>query len=195
MHVSENVVCYWILTLKTHIYIYLCTLTISEQMAKKMIIGFIDFFYPPFCRIMPLQTFRYAACGGANTLLDIFIFFISYNFILHKQDLNLGFMALKPYSSSLFISFSITFLTGFFLMRNIVFTQSTLHGRVQLFRYFVLVIICLFLNYIFIKLFVEQWHIYPTVAKWLTPVIVVSFSYLTQKNFTFKSDPNHQLDK
>ncbi len=194
MHVSENVVCYWILTLKTHIYIYLCTLTISEQMAKKMIIGFIDFFYPPFCRIMPLQTFRYAACGGANTLLDIFIFFISYNFILHKQDLNLGFMALKPYSASVFISFCISFPTGFFLMRNIVFTQSTLHGRVQLFRYFVLVIICLFLNYIFIKLFVEQWHIYPTVAKVLTTVIVVSFSYLTQKNFTFKADQNQQVD-
>src|SRR5260370_11022794 len=165
MHVSENVVCYWILTLKTHIYIYLCTLTISEQMAKKMIIGFIDFFYPPFCKIMPLQTFRYAACGGANTVLDIFIFFISFNFILHKQDLDLGLIVVKPHIASFIISFCITFPIGFLLNRNIVFTQSTLHGRVQLFRYFVMVMICLLLNYIFIKLFVEQFHIYPTIAK------------------------------
>jgi putative flippase GtrA len=163
-------------------------------MAKKWIIAFIDFFYPPFSRIMPLQTFRYAACGGGNTLLDIFIFFISYNFILHKQDLDLGFMVFKPYSASVLISFCISFPTGFFLMRNVVFTQSTLHGRVQLFRYFLLVIICLFLNYIFIKLFVEQWHIYPTVAKVLTTIIVVSFSYLTQKNFTFKAEQNEQID-
>jgi putative flippase GtrA len=77
---------------------------------------------------------------------------------------------------------------GFFLMRNIVFTESTLHGRVQLFRYFVLVVICLLLNYIFIKLFVEQFHIYPTFAKILTTIIVVAFSYLTQKNFTFKAE-------
>lgn len=161
-------------------------------MAKKMIISFIDFFYPPFSRIMPLQTFRYAACGGANTLLDIFIFFISFNFILHKQDLQLGFLTLKPHVASFLISFCITFPIGFLLNRNIVFTGSTLHGRVQLFRYFVLVVICLLLNYIFIKLFVEQFHIYPTVAKILTTLIVVAFSYLTQKNYTFKTHPDQQ---
>jgi len=163
-------------------------------MAKKMIISFIDFFYPPFSRIMPLQTFRYAACGGTNTLLDIFVFFISFNFILHKQDVQLGFLTIKPHVASFLISFCISFPVGFFLMRNIVFTGSTLHGRVQLFRYFVLVVICLLLNYIFIKLFVEQFHIYPTVAKILTTLIVVAFSYLTQKNYTFKTHPDRQTN-
>jgi putative flippase GtrA len=163
-------------------------------MPKKLIISFIDFFYPPFSKLMPLQTFRYAACGGGNTLLDIFMYFISFNFILHKQDLNLGFMVFKPHIASIMLSFCITFPTGFFLMRNIVFTQSTLHGRVQLFRYFVLVLICLLLNYIFIKLFVEQFHIYPTIAKILTTVIVVTFSYLTQKNYTFKAESDESVD-
>jgi putative flippase GtrA len=157
-------------------------------MAKKWIISFIDYFYPPFTRFMPLQTFRYAACGGANTLLDIVMYAIGYNFILHKQDLNLGVLVMKPHIASIIIAFCVSFPTGFFLMRNIVFTQSTLHGRVQLWRYFVLVVICLFLNYVFIKLFVEQFHFYPTVAKILTTVIVVTFSYLTQKNYTFKAD-------
>jgi putative flippase GtrA len=84
------------------------------------------------------------------------------------------------------ISFLITFPTGFFLMRNIVFTGSTLRGRVQLIRYFTLVLICIILNYIFIKLFVEQFGIYPTIAKALTTIIVVLFSYATQRHFTFK---------
>ena len=163
-------------------------------MAKKMIISFIDFFYPPFSRIMPLQTFRYAACGGTNTLLDIFMYFISFNYILHKQDLDLGFMVISPHVASFLMSFCISFPVGFFLMRNVVFTQSTLHGRVQLFRYFVLVVICLLLNYIFIKLFVEQFHIYPTVAKILTTFIVVAFSYLTQKNYTFKADQKQPVN-
>ena len=163
-------------------------------MAKKMIISFIDFFYPPFSRIMPLQTFRYAACGGTNTLLDIIMYFVSFNYILHKQELNLGFMVISPHVASFLMSFCISFPVGFFLMRNIVFTQSTLHGRVQLFRYFVLVVICLLLNYIFIKLFVEQFHIYPTVAKILTTFIVVAFSYLTQKNYTFKADQKQSVN-
>jgi putative flippase GtrA len=133
-------------------------------MIKKWITGLIDFFYPPFSKLMPVQTFRYAACGGTNTLLDIFLYFVSYHFILHERFVNLGIVTISPY-----------------------FPNSILRGRVQLFRYFLLVVICLGLNYVFIKLFVEQFHLYATVAKILTTVIVVSFSYLTQKNFTFKT--------
>ena len=135
---------------------------------------------------MPLQTFRYAACGGANTLLDIFIFFISFNYILHKQILHLGFLAFEPYIAAFLIAFCVSFPTGFILMRHIVFPESRLRGKVQLFRYFLLVVICIWLNYFFIKLFVETFHIFPTIAKILTTFIVVSFSYITQKYFTFK---------
>jgi putative flippase GtrA len=155
-------------------------------MLKKTIISFIDFFYPPFSRLMPLQTFRYAACGGANTLLDIFVFFISYNYILDKQNLDLGFFVFKPHIAAFIMAFCVSFPVGFMLMRKVVFSESTLHGRVQLFRYFVLVVVCIALNYIFLKLFVEQFHIYPTIAKIFTTLIVVAFSYLTQKKYTFK---------
>jgi len=157
-----------------------------RQIAKQRIISFIDFFYPPFSRIMPVQTFRYAACGGASTALDIVMYWFSFNFILHKNNVHLGFVTISAYVASVFIAFCFSFPTGFFLNRHISFPGSTLHGRIQLFRYFMLVIICIGLNIVFIKLFVEQCHIYPTIAKVLTTVIVVCFSYVTQKNFTFK---------
>jgi putative flippase GtrA len=163
-------------------------------MMKTHLINFIDFFYPPFGRFMPLQTFRYAVCGGTNTLLDIFMYFVSYHFILHERNVNLGIVTISPYVLAFIMSFCISFPTGYFLNKNIVFPQSTLLGRVQLFRYFLLVIICLGLNYIFIKLFVEQFHLYATVAKILTTIIVVSFSYLTQKNFTFKAERNQSAE-
>ncbi len=146
----------------------------------------IDFFYPPFKKFLNLQTFRYIVCGGTNTFIDILIYFISYNFILHKQVIFLGFIAIKPHIMAFIMSFIISFPTGFYLNRNVVFTGSTLRGRVQLFRYLLLVVICVILNYVFIKLFVEQFNIFPTVAKILTTVIVVSFSYVTQRYFTFK---------
>ncbi|WP_240966293.1 GtrA family protein [Pseudoflavitalea sp. G-6-1-2] len=158
-------------------------------MLKDWIIQTIDFFYPPFKKWMPKQTFRYAACGGGNTLLDIFIYYISYNFILNKQIVHTPVGAISPHVMAIFMAFIVSFPMGYFLNRFVVFPGSTLKGRVQLFRYFLLVVICIGLNYIFIKLFVEQCHIYPTVAKILTTVIVVSFSYLTQKQFTFKVEP------
>lgn len=134
-----------------------------------------------------MQTFRYAACGGGNTLLDIFIYFISYNFILRKEILYSPIGAISPYIAAFFIAFAVSFPMGFYLSRNIVFKGSHLRGRVQLFRYSLLVVVCIILNYVCIKLFVEQFGIYPTVSKILTTVIVVSFSYVTQKHFTFRA--------
>jgi putative flippase GtrA len=157
-------------------------------MLKGWILAIIDFFYPPFRKLMPIQTFRYAACGGGNTALDIFLYFISYNFILEKQVVFTPAGAISPHIAAFLIAFAISFPTGYLLNRYIVFPGSILRGRVQLFRYFLLVVLCVFLNYIFIKLFVEHLHLYPTVSKILTTVIVVSFSFVTQKNFTFKAE-------
>jgi len=156
-------------------------------MPRNFIISFIDRFYPPFRKLVNLQTFRYVACGGSNTLLDIVMYFISYNYILQKRVVDLGFVAISPHIGAFIIAFCVSFPTGFWLMRSIVFTDSNLRGRVQLFRYFLLVAVCVILNYAFLKLFVEQWGIYPTPSKILTTVIVVSFSYLTQKHFTFRA--------
>lgn len=154
---------------------------------RKLILNFIDFFYPLFKRLMPLQTFRYAACGGFNTVLDISLFFVSYNYIFKKQLVHFRNIVISPHIAAFMLAFSVTFPVGFYLSRYVVFSGSVLRGRVQLFRYFLLVLACIALNYMFIKMFVEQFHIYPTLAKVFTTLIVVSFSYLTQKHFTFKT--------
>lgn len=162
-------------------------------MMKKLILSVIDSVYPAFSRFMPIQTFRYAACGGGNTLLDIFIYFVSYNFILQKDIMHTPIGAISPHIGAFLIAFCISFPTGYLLNRYIVFPGSSLKGRVQLFRYFLLVLVCILLNYTFIKLFVEQLGIFPTVAKILTTVIVISFSYLTQKHYTFKAETSGKV--
>ena len=84
------------------------------------------------------------------------------------------------------MAFFVSFPTGFLLNKYIVFSESNLRGRVQLIRYFMLVGVCLLFNYVFMKFFVEICHFYPTIAKILTTILVVCFSYVTQKKFTFK---------
>lgn len=156
-------------------------------MVKDRIVRIIDAFYPPFSKLMPVQTFRYAACGGGNTLLDILLYFVSYNFILTKQVVFTPAGPVSPHIAAFLLAFAISFPTGYLLNRFIVFPGSQLRGRIQLGRYFLLVLVCIALNYLFIKIFVEHFHIYPTISKGLTTIIVVSFSYATQKHFTFKS--------
>jgi len=154
--------------------------------ARNIITGIIDFFHKPFVKWIDLQTFRYLACGGSNTVLDILIYFISYNFILAKQPVDLSFITISPHIAAFLISFSISFPLGFLLSKYVVFTESNLKGRVQLFRYAVLVAINILLNYVFLKFFVEWCHLYPTPAKIITTAIVAVFSYISQRNFTFK---------
>lgn len=159
---------------------------ILETMPKQLIIRIIDFFYPPFRKIMPLQTFRYAACGGGNTLLGLIVYSVSYKYILKEQDLDLGFYAFKSHIAALFISFCVNFPLGFILMKYVVFNESNIRGRIQLFRYFIFFVFCLFLNYVLLKLFVEILGWYAIIAQIITTIIVVCVSYLTQKHFTFK---------
>ncbi len=153
---------------------------------RSLILKVIDFFYPLFRSVMPLQTFRYAACGGFNTMVDITLYILAITYLFTEPVVQMGPIAMKPHIAAFLASFMVSFPLGFYFSRYVVFTESTLRGRVQLVRYFVLVVACIGLNYIFIKFFVEQLHLLPAVAKILTTVIVVTFSYLSQKHFTFK---------
>lgn len=95
-------------------------------------------------------------------------------------------ITIAPHIAAFMISFSISFPLGFALSKYVVFTQSNLKGRIQLFRYALLVCMCVLLNYVFLKLFVEYFHFFPTPSKALTTAIVAVFSYISQRNFTFK---------
>ncbi len=153
---------------------------------KDLILRIIDFFYPPFSRLMPLQTFRYAACGGSNTLLDIILFHIFEKKFAPFGLFHFGAFAISTHIAAMIAAFSITFPIGFYLSRYVVFSESNLRGRIQLIRYFSMVLACFALNYMFLKVLIEQMHIEPTVSKIITTFFVVAFSYFSQKHFTFK---------
>jgi len=154
---------------------------------RKLLLSVIDFFYPWFKKLMPLQTFRYAACGGFNTCLDISLFFLSYNYIFSKSPIHIYFLTISPHIAAFLTGFCVTFPIGFYLSRYVVFQETTVRKREQLGKYFTVVLGCLILNYGFLKLFVEVFQWYPTPSKIFTTFFVVAFSYLTQKHYTFKT--------
>lgn len=153
---------------------------------RSLILSAVDLFYPVFRKLMPLQTFRYAACGGFNTSLDIFLFFVSYNYIVKKQPVHIGFITIGPHIAAFLIGFMVTFPIGFYLSRYVVFQETSVKKAKQLAKYFTVVFGCLLLNYAFLKIFVDVMGWYATPSKLLTTVFVVAFSYVSQKNFTFR---------
>ncbi len=153
---------------------------------RKFINSFIEFFYFDFFKFIPLQTFKYLACGGSTAVLDISVYFISYNFIFHKQPVPIGGIMMGAHIAAFIVSFLISFPYGFIMNKFIVFTTSELRGRVQLFRYGLTVISCIGLNYLFLKLFVEGFGWFATPSKILTTALVAVYSYFTQQYFSFK---------
>ncbi len=147
---------------------------------------FIDFFYPIFKRLMPLDTYRYAACGGMNTALALLVYFVCYHYIFDKTLVHLGYLVFKPHMAALFVSGIGSFFVGFILNKFIVFTTSILRGRIQLFRYLLSFLFNITLNYFMLKLLVEYLGQDVFYSQLLTTCIVITISYLTQKHFTFK---------
>ncbi len=156
------------------------------------IIKFIDIFYPIVKKFLPIETYRYAVTGGMNMVLDIILYYIFLHFVVDQKVIELGFIAISPHIAAFLMVFPITFSTGFFLAKYVTFTQSQLKGRKQLIRYVISVAGSIFLNYILLKVFVEYFGIYPTPSKLLTTSIVIIYSFLVQKFFTFKTG-KHQL--
>lgn len=161
-------------------------------MLARLITQILDWVYPLFRRLMPKQTFYYAACGGGNTLLGLVIFFVCENYVFDKQPVDLILVVLKSHKAAMVASFLFSFPTGFFLAKNVVFSGSHMRGRQQLLRYFLTNLFSLLLNYINLTVMVDWLQFYPTFAQIINTVIVVIFSYLAQKHFAFrkKKQPN-----
>ena len=155
-------------------------------MVHNQITALIDFFHRPFRKWLPLQTFRYAFCGGANTVLGFILYTVSFKFIFREQVFQTGWYAFKPHNAALIFSFLINFPVGFMLMKYVVFIDSTIRGRIQLFRYFFVFLSNLFLNYLLLKLLVEYLHLNAIVAQVISTAVVITISYLLQRHYTFK---------
>ena len=168
------------------------------QTLAQIITKIVDFFYRPFRPYLPQQLFRYAACGGANMVFDWVLYFLLYNFVIGHElvyiSLPLHFtpstlhysICLTPHIMTLLIVFPITLFTGFWLNKYVTFTQSSLRGYKQLWRYMLIVAVNLLVNYFGLKLFVEVFAIYPTPSKMLITIITVAISFFGQKYFSFK---------
>ena len=122
-----------------------------------------------------------AVCGGGNLILDWILYFIVYNFIIGHELIYINFFhnsfCFTPHILSFLIVFPITLITGFWLNKHITFTQSSLQGYKQLYRYILVVIANILINYFGLKLCVDIFGLYPTPSKMIITIITVVISF------------------
>ncbi|MFN5374003.1 MAG: GtrA family protein [Flavobacteriia bacterium] len=156
----------------------------------QLIRRFLDLFHPLFARFFDKQTFYYAACGGANLVSSWLFFFLFYQYLFEKRifnfDINGEIYVVSAYTLSSMLCFVIAFLLGFLMNKFVVFTDSQLIGRVQLFRYEVISWLSWLCSYLILKTLIEGLQFYPSIANVVASVITVFISYLLQRKYSFK---------
>ena len=166
--------------------VYPDALPLQARLAR-LLTRVIDIFYlPPFRRILPIQTFRYGACGAANMVFGWVLYYLAFHYVIRKTDLDLGFMVFSAHTAALAVVYPVIFLVGFWLNRNIAFKASPLRGRVQLIRYLLSALGSLAVNYLCLQFFVLAMKIYPTPSQMLATIVTTVYSYLMQKYFSFR---------
>lgn len=155
---------------------------------KNFIIKVIDLLYiPAVKKFVPLQTFRYAICGGGNMIMDAILYFLFFQFLYLERDVNLYFVTISPQIAAFLTTAPITFLSGLWLAKNISFQNSPLRDRTQAIRYLLVTITNFVMKYFGIKLLVYL-HVFPSISNAMMTVITVIFSYIMQKHFSFKGN-------
>lgn len=155
-------------------------------MLSRLLISIIDTLYlKPLERVVSRYTFGYFLCGVANMLLDAVWYFVIYHYVVFEQNVDLGFVVISPHIAALVIVFPITFFTGFYLNRYVAFRVTDVRKRGQLMRYALSVVGSIVLNYLLMKLFVDVCHIWPTIAKMLTTVVVAIYSFIAARYYSF----------
>ena len=163
------------------------------QAIAQIITKIIDFFYkkvekvvPEFSKMVSPEFFRYGFCGAANMVFDWVLYFLIYNFVLRHEMIHIGPITISSHIAAFCIVFPITLFTGFWLNKYVTFTQSSLRGWHQLYRYIVIVGVNLLVNYFGLHFFVDVCGFYPTPSKMLVTVITVAISYFGQKYYSFR---------
>ncbi len=147
----------------------------------------IDWFYiKPVAARIPRQTFRYAVSGALNLVVGWVLVYLSNRYIVRGRFVDLGFMVMAPQTAVLCTVVPFTLALGFYLNRNVAFTRSPLRTRTQLMRYLLSWAGSVALNYVLLKFFVEVCGFWLTPSQMLATVIILGYSYLMQKYFTFR---------
>jgi len=129
---------------------------------------------------------RFFLSAGIAILLDVIIYFITFNFIFIDDDVMIFGHPNKSHNVSLLISYSCGVVINFLLTKYAVFADSNLASRKQFLRFSFIAFIGFFANYSLLRFFVEFCNVAPTLARLASALSLGVASYYIHKFFTFK---------
>ena len=137
--------------------------------------------------LLSLKPVRYFFSAGIATVVDVLVYYLVYNFVLHQNELNVfGNLVFKAPTVALTCSYSCGLITNFSITKYFVFHESELKGRVQLFRFILVAMVVLIANYFFMYFLINILHWYPTLSRAVSAISIGIFSFVAHRFFSFR---------
>lgn len=148
----------------------------------------VIFFYAPFSRIIPLKTFRYGMCGGSNAVLNLLLFYLSYNYLFDRPVVNFSGLLITPYIAAYLVALCVTFPVGFLLNKYFVFQEAGGRTGRQLSLYAFLTVSNIILEYVLLHFLIGRMRLPATLVQAAIIVCLAGISYLFQSYITFRKN-------
>ncbi len=133
------------------------------------------------------KVFRYFISAGIATWVDITIYFVAFNYIYQKSDIDvLGLFTVAASTASLILSYTMGLITNFLITKFLVFSESELATHHQLMRFVLVALFILVLNYFLMHFLINNFGWFPTIARGTSAITIGFLSFLIHKTFSFK---------
>jgi putative flippase GtrA len=137
------------------------------------------------------QVVRFVLSAGAGFLVDISAFYLFYHNLLTEKTYHVFNATVRNSTISLAISFFLGVMVNFLITRYLVFTESKLAPYKQFARFISVATIGFFANLGAIKILIQDFNMYPPVARIVAALSLFFASFFVHKLFSFSLSLRH----
>jgi putative flippase GtrA len=137
------------------------------------------------------EVVRFVFSAGAGFLVDISAFYLFYHNLLTEKTYHIFNAVVRNSTISLAISFFLGVMVNFLITRYLVFTESKLAPYKQFMRFMSVATIGFFANLGAIKILIQDFNMYPPVARIVAALSLFFASFFVHKLFSFSLSLRH----
>ncbi|SDP96498.1 GtrA-like protein [Mucilaginibacter sp. OK268] len=136
-------------------------------------------------KLLDNQVFRFVISAGAGFLVDVSAFYLFYHNLLVRHTYQIFSLTVRNSTLSLALSFFMGVIVNFLITRYMVFTESKLSAYKQFVRFASVACLGFFANLAVIKILIQDFGIYPPVARIGAALSLFFASFFVHKAFSF----------
>ncbi|MDB5024363.1 MAG: GtrA family protein [Mucilaginibacter sp.] len=142
-------------------------------------------------KLVKNQVFRFVLSAGTGALVDVSAFYLFYHNLLVQHTYHVFSFTVRNSTISLAISFFMGVVVNFLITRYLVFTESKSKPSQQFIRFIAVAIIGFMANLTIVKIMIQEFDVYPPVARIIAILSLFFASYFIHKVFSFSLSLRH----